>query len=73
MIEGVRIKVQCVSTKCGYYDELSLGKWYEAVMFDDKEYFMPNQPKVWKRYCYEKSLFRTVSERRNMKLNKLGI
>lgn len=78
------MKVQCISTKCGYYTDLKLGKWYEVVVtdikFKSKTYSMSKNE--WRIkfdgpypyiHSYDKSLFRTVSERRDKKLKDLGI
>ena len=27
------MKIQCISTNCGYYSELQLGKWYDAEIY----------------------------------------
>jgi hypothetical protein len=75
------MKVQCISTKCGYYTDLKLGKWYEVVVTD-----IPMPKDEWRikfdgpylqltsyLHSYDKSLFRTVSERRDKKLKELGI
>ena len=37
------MKVQCISTKCGYYTDLKLGKWYEVVVTD-----IPMQKNEWR-------------------------
>jgi hypothetical protein len=69
------IKVQCISTKCGLYKDLKIGQWYDVI--DVGDYFrikdnsifgsaFPSKPKT-----YEKSLFRTIDQRRDSKLNKL--
>jgi hypothetical protein len=71
------MKVQCISTKCGYYTDLKLGKWYEVVVTD-----IPMPKDEWRikfdvqypyLHSYDKSLFRTVSDRRDKKLKDLGI
>jgi len=71
------MKVQCISTKCGYYTDLKIGKWYDVV---ENEIPMPKDE--WRikfdgqypsLHSYDKSLFRTVSERRDKKLKDLGI
>jgi len=73
------MKVQCISTKCGYYTDLKLGKWYDVVeneipiflyFFEWRIKFDGQYPSL---HSYDKSLFRTVSERRDKKLKDLGI
>ena len=69
------IKVQCISTKCGLYKELKLGQWYDVI--DVGDYFKIEDNNTSgsnffsNYYTYEKSLFRTIDQRRDNKLNKL--
>lgn len=78
-----RIKVQCISTKCGYHEMLERGKWYEAELYTSRSdgnvhyiiYGLGNKthPLDSDYGVYEKSLFRTIDEKRDTVLNKLGI
>ena len=68
------IKVQCISTKCGLYKDLKIGQWYDVI--EDGDYFrIKGDSIVGSRYSnyyrYEKSLFRTIDERRDHKVNKI--
>jgi hypothetical protein len=67
------IKVQCISTKCGLHKDLKLGQWYDAI--ESGDYFRIEDKSIIGYYSnynsYEKSLFRTIDERRDSKLNKL--
>ena len=68
------IKVQCISTKCGLYKDLKLGQWYDVI--DVGDYFKIEDNSVigspYSNYHnYKKSLFRTIDQRRDNKLNKL--
>lgn len=68
------IKVQCISTKCGLYKDLKLGQWYDVI--EDGDYFrIEDSSVIGKSYSnyhtYDKSLFRTLNERRDLKLNKI--
>ena len=67
------IKVQCISTKCGLYKDLKLGQWYDVI--ESGDYFRIEDKSIIGYYSnynsYEKSLFRTIDERRDSKLNKL--
>ena len=60
------IKVQCISTKCGLYKDLKIGQWYDVI--ESGDYFRIEDNSV---ITYEKSLFRTIDQRRDNKLNKL--
>ena len=82
-------KVQCISTKSGFYKNLKLGEWYEpkehkpgtrnffkSSKYKDMiviEHHILNKHGVYvtSEGIYDKSLFRTVSERRNDKLDKI--
>jgi hypothetical protein len=68
------IKVQCISTKCGLYKDLKFGQWYDVI--EDDDYFrIEDNSAIGSRYSnyyrYEKSLFRTIDQRRDSKLNKI--
>ena len=70
------IKVQCISTNSGFYENLELGKWYDAKESTFqlellKSYYIvygtnDNSPRP-----YDKKLFRTLEEKRDIKLNKI--
>lgn len=71
------IKVQCISTNSGFYKNIELGKWYDA-----KIQIFPGQPKKEEFYIvygtndnsprpYDKKLFRTLDELRDIKINKI--
>ena len=62
------IKVQCISTKCGLHKKLKIGQWYDVI--ESGDYFKIDD-KFGSWYTYEKSLFRTIEQRRDNKLNKL--
>lgn len=66
------IKVQCISTKCGLYTQLKLGKWYDAVEYYKGDFYCIIQL-GYGSYdsLYEKSLFRTLDKRRDHRLNKI--
>ena len=70
------IKVQCISTKCGLYKNLKLGQWYDVIDVGDYFKIEDNSSVIGAGYygnyhTYEKSLFRTIDQRRDSKLNKL--
>jgi hypothetical protein len=61
-------KVQCISTNCGYYNDLKVGEWYNVTEINDKYgYFRLYELD----YSYPKKLFRTVEIRRDQKLSRL--
>lgn len=69
------IKVQCISTNSGFYKNIELGKWYDAKIqilpTTKKEFYIvygtnDNSPRP-----YDKKLFRTLEEKRDIKLNKI--
>lgn len=72
----MRIKVQCISTNSGFYKKIQLGKWYEAEEYL-RSYIIYGIPKLHSLDndygLFDKSLFRTIDEKRDLKLNKLGI
>jgi len=67
------IKVQCISTKCGLYKDLKIGQWYDVI--DREDYYQIEDKSIIGYYInynsYEKSLFRTIDQRRDNKLNKI--
>jgi hypothetical protein len=65
------IKVQCISTKYGLYKDLKIGQWYDVI--DVGDYFkIKGDSIIGSNYhTYEKSLFRTIDERRDHKVNKI--
>ncbi len=75
------IEIQCISTKCGLYKDLKIGKWYNAIDDEGAYYYIEDNPKTStygyglpsiNNYTnYDKSLFRTKDERRDSKLNKI--
>jgi hypothetical protein len=76
-------KVQCISTKSGFHEHLKLGAWYEAkehngrfslcknMIIIEHHYLNKHGVYVTTEGIYDKSLFRTVSERRDNKLDKI--
>jgi len=76
-VEGTLNKVQCISTKCGLHEHLKLGAWYEAKEYKDKfDQYLVDTIVIEHHYLnkhgvYDKSLFRTVDERRDNRLNKI--
>ena len=70
------IKVQCISTKCGLHKDLKLGQWYDAIEYGKIHYKIEcdisyGSQQYTDYNTYEKSLFRTIDQRRDTKLNKL--
>jgi hypothetical protein len=67
------IKVQCISTKCGLHKDLKIGQWYDVI--DVGDYYRIEDKSIIGYYTnynsYEKSLFRTIDQRRDNKLNKI--
>jgi hypothetical protein len=75
-------KVQCISTKSGFYEHLKLGAWYEPKniinnrRYKDKiiiehHHLNKNGVYITTQVAYDKVLFRTVNERRDDRLSKL--
>jgi hypothetical protein len=62
-----KVKVQCVSTKYGFYSNIKLGNWYEALIceFPASGYYEINGQ------TYEFKLFKTIDQRREERLNKI--
>jgi hypothetical protein len=70
------IKVQCISTKFGLHKDLKLGQWYDAIEYGKIHYKIEcNISYASQQYTdyniYDKSLFRTIDQRRDNKLNKI--
>ena len=67
------IPIQCKTTKCGYHKNLKLGKWYFARydkdLYGQYYYFIIDESGVENKY--DKSLFFTVADRREIRLNKI--
>ena len=64
------MKVQCITTKSGFYSDLKLGKWYNVVSitnFGSESYFTLAE----NGRSYDSSLFRDIQRFREMRLNKL--
>lgn len=75
-----RIKVQCISTNSGFHTRLKRGKWYDAeICYKDKDTLLTDLYLIYQSQndiypeLYDKKLFRTLSEKRDFKLNKLGV
>lgn len=71
------IKVQCITTKCGFYEELKFGEWYDVTESDDY-YIIEDNSRIGLSHfshlykkAYPKSLFRTKDERRDTRLKNL--
>lgn len=66
------MRVQCISNKCGFYQDLEIGQWYEDVSPAGK-YVTITFGGAYHGYTtiYERSLFRTESERRDTRLDKI--
>ena len=60
-------KIQCISNGSGFYD-IKLGKWYFAEEFISYYRIFESNELIG---IYDKELFRTLSEVRNIKINKL--
>lgn len=70
-----RIKVQCISTNSGLHTRLKRGKWYDAEIspiFTCSYLIYQSQNDIYPE-LYDKKLFRTLSEKRDFKLNELGV
>jgi hypothetical protein len=63
------MKVVCVDNK--YYESLIIGKTYNSAEMDSVTYFITDDCNSGWFACYEKELFKTLSEIRNEKINKL--
>jgi hypothetical protein len=68
-----RIKVQCVANRAGYYTSLKIGEWYDAVNILAGFYAIYWGHGESDYAIYEKELFRTTAEKRELALEKLGI
>ena len=79
------MKVQCISTKCGTLKHLKLGEWYLVEEKQLRREPFSNEIAInhwylneWGVYVsdvifYDKSLFRSLDEKRDYKLGKLGV
>ena len=74
-----RIKVQCVANRSGYYTSLKIGEWYDAVDGANTDINLVHHYLIYWGHgesdyaIYEKELFRTTAEKRELALEKLGI
>ncbi len=76
------MKVKCISTKSGFHQRLERGKWYDAEEYESRgdgnkdNYIIRGlgnkQHKLDMDYgVYDKSLFITLEEHRDKKINKI--
>lgn len=64
----VNLKVQCISTSSGFYNNIKLGEWYDVYENYNDEYYRLS---LDKQRVYSKGLFKTLEEKREEKLNKI--
>jgi hypothetical protein len=77
--------LQCVSTKCGFHKHLKLGEWYLVEENQLLRKPFSNEIAINHWYLnkfgvyvgnvifYDRSLFRSLDEKRDYKLSKLGV
>lgn len=68
-----KMEIQCISTKCGLFKDLKIGQWYDAFEYDDVTWGIQYGKGFWDFNAYNKILFRTISDRRDKRLEKIGI
>jgi len=67
-----RIKVQCVSNRSGYHTDIKIGEWYDAV--DRVNYYAIYWGHGESDYAiYDRELFISTAEKRQLALEKIGI
>ena len=78
------MKVQCISNNSGFHERLEIGMWYDAEEYESrrdgnkKSYIIhglgkKENPLDADYGLYDKSLFRTLQDKREQQLNKLNI
>ena len=72
------IKVQCISTNSGFHARLEVGKWYNAEEYPSGFPYniiyglgKKEHPLDADYGLYDKSLFRTLQDKRDSQLNKI--
>jgi hypothetical protein len=77
------MKVQCIKNKSGFYKHIKIGEWYETESrtWDDADitdkvvikHLFKNENGVYAVTLgvYDKSMFRTLEEKRDIKLRKI--
>jgi hypothetical protein len=65
------IKVQCISNSCGFFQKLKRGNFYFVEYYSPEIYTVYENQNNLAIGIYDKKLFRTLSDRRDIKINKL--
>jgi hypothetical protein len=76
------IKVQCISTNSGFHARLEVGKWYDVEEYESRKdankysYIIhglgkKEHPLDADYGLYDKSLFRTLQDKRDSQLDKI--
>lgn len=72
MMKRNRIKVQSISNRCGYHTDLKLGQWYDAE--ERGMYYKIYWGSGASDYAiYDRELFISMEEKRELALEKIGI
>jgi hypothetical protein len=64
-------KVQCVSNSCGFFDKLKRGNLYFVEDYSPEIYTVYENKNKLAIGIYDKKLFRTLSERRDIIISKI--
>lgn len=78
MAKRQRIRVQCVSNASGYHSDLNTGEWYDAEEWffasGENRYYMIFWGRGASDYAvYDRELFISIEEKRELALRKIGI
>ena len=68
------VKVQCISNSCGFFEKLKRGNLYFAKDYDySPEFYIlyENKNNLAPIGVYDKKMFRTLSERRDIIISKI--
>lgn len=72
MMKQQRTRVQCASNRCGYHTDLNLGQWYDAE--ERGMYYKIYWAGGASDYAfYDRDLFVSIEEKRELALQKIGI
>jgi hypothetical protein len=65
------VKVQCISNSCGFFDKLKRGNLYFVEDYSPELYIVYENEHILAIIIYDKKMFRTLSERRDIIISKI--
>jgi hypothetical protein len=65
------VKVQCISNSSGFFKKLKIGNFYIAQEYSTELYMVYENEHILSIGIYDKKMFRTLSERRDIIISKI--